>query len=304
MCSCHHMPVVLHCGRLHSVSRKGQMMPKDEVGSLLGELGLSGYEATAYLTLLRREVFAPAELSLVAHIPRQRIYDVIASLEEKGLCQPRTTSPRAVAATPPGLALSALKARRVHELEKEKEKVQGEAGELTRRLEHLYEEGQRQRAPFSYLELYRDPAQMAAVAGELAAGAKTQIKLCLRGPSPFEPKTNSQLLGLALARGVSCRVLVAPGVFFSREFGALLTTYHRRGLAIKRLEGGGLPTPRLQIVDEHAVLLFFPEPLAGPPSFQAVAIRHPEMVGLMNFTFESLWELKRAKELDAQEHTL
>ena len=204
----------------------------------------------------------------------------------------------------PALALSALRERRLRELEAQQEKVHGEAAELTSRLKTLYQEGRGHDAPLAYLDLYRDPAQMATVAGELAATASTEIKLCLRGPSPFGPHVNRPLLGQALERGVSCRVLVAPGVFFSREFGNLLTTYYQQGLAIKRLEGTDLPTPRLQIFDEHAVLLFFPEPLAGPPGFQAVAIRRAEMVAMASFTFERLWELKRAKALDAQEHTV
>src|SRR5262249_24498449 len=51
----------------------------------LTQLGLTTYEAKAYLALLRRDSFAAADAARVAGVPRQRIYDVLATLVEKGL---------------------------------------------------------------------------------------------------------------------------------------------------------------------------------------------------------------------------
>lgn len=277
-------------------------MREDETTLGLGELGLTSYESAVYVTLLRRDSFTASELSLKAGIPRQRIYDVIDSLEEKGLCQPLTTSPRTVGAREPSLALAALATRRMGELEGEREKVQEKAVEVARSLKVLYAKGRGLEAPLAYIELYRDPAQMAAVAGELGRAVAKEIKLCLTGPSLVDGQANIRLLREALERGVICRALCAQGVSTSQEFGSLMTTYGGR-LAVRRLESTALPAPRALIFDKSAVLLIFPDPLAGPPSFQALVVRHPQMLSLMNFTFESLWDLKRAKDLDAQGHT-
>ena len=276
---------------------------RDKIIAELSKLGLTNYEASAYHTLLRRDSFTAAELSLEAEIPRQRIYDVIETLEKKGLCQPRTTSPRILAATEPGLALSGLRARRTRELEEQRAKVEEETVDLAFALKNLYGKGRGEEAPLSYIELYRDPAQMASVAGELARTVTREIKLYLGGPSVFEREVNVQLLEEALSRGVSCRALCGPGASSSQEFGSLPTTYLGRGLELRRLEGTGLPASRAQIFDGLAVLLFFPDPLAGSPSFQALLVRHPHMLALMNFTFESLWGDKRTKDIDAQGHT-
>ena len=43
------------------------------------------YEAKAYLALLRRDSFTAAQVARLGGLPRQRIYDVLASLVEKGL---------------------------------------------------------------------------------------------------------------------------------------------------------------------------------------------------------------------------
>ena len=42
------------------------------------------YEARAYVTLVRRDSFTAAQIARTAGLPRQRIYDVLASLVEKG----------------------------------------------------------------------------------------------------------------------------------------------------------------------------------------------------------------------------
>lgn len=279
-------------------------MPKDTTTLGLTELGLTSYEAAAYLTLLRRDSFTASELSQKAHIPRQRIYDVIDSLTEKGLCQLRTSSPCTLAATEPVLALTALSTRLTGELEGRRDTIAARGAEVTGSLQSLYKEGRGQETPLSYVHIYRDRAQIAAVARELARAAQEEIKLCLRGPAVFDPGVSAELLGDALTRGVSCRALCTSEVSLGREFGSLLARYSGRGLAVRRLEGSGFPAPRALVFDDHAVLLFFPEPLAGPPSFQTVVIRHPEMLLMMNFTFESLWGLREARAVDAQGHSL
>lgn len=281
-----------------------EWVQKDKITNELEHLGLTSYEATAYRTLLRRRSFTAPDLSRTTRIPRQRIYDVIDTLMDKGLCQPQSSSPLTVVAVPPSLALKALGERRISELEGEREEVQNLAVSLAMNLQVPYQEGQDQKVPLSYLDLYRDRAQMAAVAQGLGRTAAKEIKLYLTGPSALDREVHIQLVDEALSRGVSCRALCGPGASFSQEFGSLMTTYARQSLAVRRLEGSGVSGPRMQIFDETAVLLFFPDPLAGQPEFQALAIRHPQMLALMNFTFESLWELKRAKDVDAQGHTL
>src|SRR5680860_319322 len=86
------------------------------------------------------------------------------------------------------------------------------------------------------------------------------------------------------------------------EFGTLMSTCVDRGLTVRRL-AGPLPGPRALIFDQTAVLLFFPEPVAGRATFQVLVIRHPEMVALMEYAFESLWGQKQATELDAEGHS-
>src|SRR5918998_544079 len=74
----------------------------------LGQLGLTSYEAKAYLALIRRDSFTAAQVARQAGLPRQRIYDVLGSLVQKGLASTRPGSVVKYAATAPDLAVERL----------------------------------------------------------------------------------------------------------------------------------------------------------------------------------------------------
>src|SRR5262249_49092781 len=74
----------------------------------LSRLGLTSYEAKAYLALLRRDSSTAAQAARLANVPRQRIYDVLASLVDKGLASTRPGQVVKDAARAPELALEGL----------------------------------------------------------------------------------------------------------------------------------------------------------------------------------------------------
>src|SRR5437660_12385121 len=78
----------------------------------LTRLGLTSYEARAYIALTGRDSFTAAQVSRVAGLPRQRIYDVLGSLVQKALAAARPGSAVKSAATEPALALELLMATR------------------------------------------------------------------------------------------------------------------------------------------------------------------------------------------------
>ena len=53
----------------------------------LQQLGLNAYESRSYLVLLGHHKFKALELAARAHVPRQKIYEVLDSLVEKGFAQ-------------------------------------------------------------------------------------------------------------------------------------------------------------------------------------------------------------------------
>ena len=75
-----------------------------------------------------------------------------------------------------------------------------------------------------------------------------------------------------------------------------------KGLGVRLLEGEPVPL-RAQIA-AGAVLIYLKEPLAGPPTYSATLIRHPDMVAAMTLLFETLWDRRQARRLGPDGHPI
>ncbi|MFW9905543.1 MAG: TrmB family transcriptional regulator [Candidatus Thorarchaeota archaeon] len=71
-------------------------------------LGLSNYESRAYLTLLSAGIRTAKEIANESKIPFGRVYDVLTSLEDKGLADTQESRPKKFAAKEPKIALNNL----------------------------------------------------------------------------------------------------------------------------------------------------------------------------------------------------
>jgi sugar-specific transcriptional regulator TrmB len=278
-------------------------MATDTISALLKELGLTGYEASAYRTLLGRAVFTPGELSLQAEIPRQRIDDVIASLREKGLCQFLSAAPRTVAALAPDLALSALAERRDEALVQERAQVLAATATLRGHLQPLYRQGQEIAGPPHYMETYRRPVQIVSRTEKLIATGTGEMKAFLTGPPVFSREDTLRLFQGPLTQGARLRVLVDSSARPEVELGGLMRDYLGRGLEVRRPEGRSLPL-RLLLVEGGGVLIYLRDPPAGPGSYSATLSYHPGMTVAMSLLFEGLWQEPRARRLDRQGHSV
>src|SRR5919197_1876831 len=106
----------------------------------LTRLGLTTYEAKAYLALVRRDSSTASEVARVASLPRQRIYDVVESLLEKGLAAAHPGRVATYDAVPPNRALERLLAQQRQQLEAHAR----QAAALTEQLRSLYDAGREQ----------------------------------------------------------------------------------------------------------------------------------------------------------------
>jgi len=80
----------------------------EELVARLRNLGLSSYEAKAYLVLVKNDVMTSTEIAKEARIPQPRVYDVLKGLEEKGLVMVSEGRPRLYRAEDPRVALKRL----------------------------------------------------------------------------------------------------------------------------------------------------------------------------------------------------
>src|ERR1700745_2660709 len=85
----------------------------------LQQLGLNAYESRSYLVLLGHPRFKALELAARAHVPRQKIYEVLDSLVEKGFSQVVQEKTKLFSAIDPSLAIPSYLARRTKILQNE-----------------------------------------------------------------------------------------------------------------------------------------------------------------------------------------
>src|SRR5579863_1734443 len=83
----------------------------------LQQLGLNAYEARSYLVLVGHPRFKALELAARAHVPRQKIYEVLDSLVEKGFAQVTQEKTKLYSAVPPDQAIPSFLARRAQAME-------------------------------------------------------------------------------------------------------------------------------------------------------------------------------------------
>jgi len=79
--------------------------------------GLSSYESKVYLSLLSSGIKAAKEISIDSKIPFGRVYDVLGSLEDKGLVEKQESRPKKFVAKDPKSALNSLLSIKNLELE-------------------------------------------------------------------------------------------------------------------------------------------------------------------------------------------
>jgi len=92
---------------------------------LLQDIGLTAYEAAAYLSLLK---FGVSEANIVcrdAEVPYGKVYTVLESLAGKGFVEVQTSRPKKFRAVDPDMALDFFFEKRKAEFEKEMEVLKG-----------------------------------------------------------------------------------------------------------------------------------------------------------------------------------
>src|SRR5713101_2454425 len=85
----------------------------------LQQLGLNAYESRSYLVLLGHPKFKALELAARAHVPRQKIYEVLDSLVEKGFAQVVQEKTKLFSAVEPNLAIPSYLSRKAQGLHQE-----------------------------------------------------------------------------------------------------------------------------------------------------------------------------------------
>src|SRR5215218_5717742 len=128
----------------------------------LQQIGLNAYEARSYLVLIGHPRFKALELAARSHVPRQKIYEVLDSLVEKGFAQVIQEKTKLFSAVEPDLAIPGYLSRREDTMRQELADHSRLANGVIDDLRTAYSEGQDGRGTLDFLRIVSDPQQIAA----------------------------------------------------------------------------------------------------------------------------------------------
>jgi sugar-specific transcriptional regulator TrmB len=256
----------------------------------LQQLGLNAYEARCYLVLLGHPQFKALELAARAHVPRQKVYEILDSLVEKGFAQVVQEKTKLFSAVEPAMAIPSYILRRRQLMEHEIAEQSQTADGLIEELKNMYNEGQVGRGTLDYLRIVTDPAQTATEFRRMLMAARRDYLEFLRPPYAADPFHESLIVDTA-RRGLRCRFLVeAPTLLDDQR--RTLTAYQEAGIQVRLAVS--LPL-KLALFDDTEGLIALLDPVISRPNWTAVVFTHTGMAEAMKALFEQRWAV--AEEL-------
>jgi sugar-specific transcriptional regulator TrmB len=250
----------------------------------LQALGLNAYEARSYLVLVGHPRFKALELAARAHVPRQKIYEVLDSLVEKGFARVIQDRTKLFSAVPPDQSVPAYLGRRAHALEAELAEQNKAASSLLNELMTAFTEGQGGHGTLDFLRLVNDPAQTAGQFRAMLAAAQAEYLEFSRPPYAVDPLDAQQVLQ-ACSRGIRCRLIVESGTLDAAHQ-RFLADYENAGVQIRQTEKVPM---KMAVMDGRCGLLALVDPVITKPAWTAVVFEHEGMAEAMKTLFEDHW---------------
>jgi HTH-type transcriptional regulator, sugar sensing transcriptional regulator len=266
------------------VTLSGQVEDRDT--QRLVELGLTRYEATAYVALTRRGQATGAEVARIAGLPRQRIYDVLDALVARGLATVTPGRPSRYVAASPDEALGKLLAQRRAHLEQ----LERDVAETVERLTPAYHAGRAANDPLNFIEVLRDPASIARRFAELQAAAQEEILVFTKPPYAVEPAKNVEGLEL-LERKIEARSVYDRTIYDHPAHIDAIRTFVAAGEEARVVDE--LPL-KLVLIDERVAMFTMEDPVAGEPALTIMIVEHPALARVLKIAFETVWDAASA----------
>lgn len=242
--------------------------------SLLHGLGVSPSEEAAYRALLRTGPTTLARLGERAEISPEVLRRMVPRLEELGLVSRMAGRPLRLTATPPGVAVDALAARRQDEVASSRA-----AASVLMAEESLHTAGR----PEELLEVVTGPDAIAQRFYQLHEAAQDEVLGLIMPPFAIDTARPNVAQEAAMRRGVVVRCIYAPSAFDQPNMLAHAQRATASGEAARIAE---VPT-KLTVADAKVAILPLTSHTVSVES--ALVVHQSALLDALVSLFEALW---------------
>lgn len=262
----------------------------------LRKLGLTGYEAQAFVTLLKLGDAEANEVANRAKIPIGRIYSVLSNLEDMRLIHAQDTRPRRYECVEPSTALERLSKNKKEELKRACDEVETLANDLASELSGVRAN---KSAKTFWTVAIGDKSQ--ELVQECILGAQKEILFFMasrmsseRLKKKFKIEKYPEIINAiheAIEKGTEVKVILSKEVDFSE----LEDSSNIKKLLIHMGNELGcrlaaIPATPFHIIDRENVLLQMLNPLAPDELFAVVNVRDTKLAEELREKFFAIWK--------------
>jgi sugar-specific transcriptional regulator TrmB len=255
-----------------------------ETMSALRGMGLTEYEAKAYVALASLISSGAGQVSLFGQIPRSRVYEVLRNLVAKGYIETSHGRPRAFTVVPP---------REV--FEKARKDISARMDRAEAEIETVYEtQAPKVAAP---IWLIHGADKIINKEIEVIGRAKRTLYFLGGFVLPGELETLRPWFEKAIRRGVRMRVIARPSYIL--EGRRVRAANQWKGLDCEMQTIQKMPNIKAVMRDDSEMVMGFcrsPEEGGEPQSVMGIWHQYPEFAGAITAVYDSLWVQGRQKK--------
>lgn len=262
----------------------------------LKKLGLTGYEAQAFITLLKLGNAEANEIAGEAKIPMGRIYNVLSNLEEYRLIHAQDTRPRRYECVEPAAVLERLLKNKQEELKHAGEEIETLADHLASELS-----GVKARKPAKTFWTVAIGEESHELIRECILGSQKELLFFMAHKMTSErikkelmKEDHLEILKAlyeTIKKGVDVKVILNTGVDFSSLEDSAIAKKLLMHLGNEfNCRFAAIPATPFDIIDRENVLLSMLNPINPEELFAVVNIRDIKLAEELRKKFFTIWE--------------
>lgn len=243
-------------------------------------VGLTENEAKVYCGLLRKHQFTATEISHYAGVNRSKIYSVLSSLAQKGLCIEKLGKVRKFEALEPNLAFQQL-------IEEERKRMTL-VTELPELLSPIYNSNKTNSSPLDFIQVFSTPASIIKKNHTLELESKEFVLSFCKPPYAMTKSVEiHEEQWESMKKGVLYKSIFEVESdnldFFSRQ----MKSFEDKGEDIRIAYH--LPI-KLHVFDDQIVMFSMIDKVNPDENLTYLVIEHPDLAETLIDTFYLHWE--------------